>query len=191
MSGPTLVIEWAQPPPPVRLRAFRALMVKLSSHSDERRPRFYDVNVPAERVVLDHLLEVLPAKPGSLAGSEALDQARRVGTFPPAHEAFWFAAKHALGESDGTKALVHVLLLHRRLQHRDVVTGIQAALAARGLHRGCRRARSAKGCRDPEPAPDGHGPAARAGGPAGATAAQLDRTPNRPPATRPASPSSA
>ncbi|UUY52277.1 IS21 family transposase (plasmid) [Streptomyces yangpuensis] len=84
----------------------------------------------AERLVLDHFLEVLLAKPGALAGSEALDQARRAGTFTPAHEAFWSAAKRTLGESDGTKALVHVLLLHRHLQHRDVVAGIQAALAA-------------------------------------------------------------
>jgi transposase len=84
----------------------------------------------AERVVLDHFLEVLVAKPGALAGSEALDQARRAGTFTPAHEAFWSAAKHALGETDGTRALVHVLLLHRHLQHRDVVADIQAALAA-------------------------------------------------------------
>ncbi|MEU1599579.1 IS21 family transposase [Streptomyces sp. NPDC005708] len=83
----------------------------------------------AERVVLDHFLEVLLAKPGALAGSEALDQARREGTFTPAHEAFWAAAKHTLGETDGTKALVHVLLLHRHLQHRDVVAGIRAALA--------------------------------------------------------------
>ncbi|MFB9370679.1 IS21 family transposase [Kitasatospora albolonga] len=84
----------------------------------------------AERMVLDHFLEVLLAKPGALAGSEALDQARHAGTFTPAHEAFWSAAKHTLGESDGTKALVHVLLLHRHLQHRDVVAGITAALAA-------------------------------------------------------------
>lgn len=80
--------------------------------------------------MLDHFLEVLLTKPGALAGSEALDQARRAGTFTPAHEAFWSAAKHALGETDGTRALVHVLLLHRHLQHRDVVAGIQAALAA-------------------------------------------------------------
>ncbi|WP_333738243.1 IS21 family transposase [Streptomyces sp. IBSBF 2806] len=83
----------------------------------------------AERLVLDHFLEVLLAKPGALAGSEALDQARREGTFTPAHEAFWSAAKHGLGESEGTKALVHVLLVHRHLQHRDVVAGMRAALA--------------------------------------------------------------
>ncbi len=83
----------------------------------------------AERVVLDHFLEVLLAKPCALAGSEALDQARREGTFTPAHEALWSTAKHTLGESEGTKALVQVLLLHRHLQHRDVVAGIRAALA--------------------------------------------------------------
>ncbi|MET7784785.1 IS21 family transposase [Streptomyces sp. NPDC005388] len=82
----------------------------------------------AERVVLDHFLEVLLAKPGALAGSEALDQARREGTFTPAHEALWSTAKHTLGDSEGTKALVQVLLLHRHLQHRDVVAGIRAAL---------------------------------------------------------------
>ena len=83
----------------------------------------------AERLVLDHFLEVLLAKPGALAGSEALDQARRQGTFTAAHEAFWSAARAAQGESEGTKTLVHVLLLHRHLQHPDVVAGIRAALA--------------------------------------------------------------
>src|SRR5215212_2625186 len=50
MSGPTLVIELAEPLSPAALREFRALMVGLSSHLDERRPGFFDVNVPAERL---------------------------------------------------------------------------------------------------------------------------------------------
>ncbi|MEU6375465.1 hypothetical protein [Streptomyces sp. NPDC046909] len=83
----------------------------------------------AERIVLDHFLEVLLAKPGALAGSEALDQARHQGTFTAAHEAFWAAAKTSLGDTGGTTELVHVLLLHRHLEHRDVVAGIRAALA--------------------------------------------------------------
>ena len=70
---------------------------------------------------------MLLAKPGALAGSEALDQARRRGTITAAHEAFWSAARR--GEGEGTRALVHVLLLHRHLQHSDVVAGIRAALA--------------------------------------------------------------
>ncbi|MGW2951837.1 DUF6368 family protein [Streptomyces eurythermus] len=50
MSGPTLVIELAEPLSPAVLREFRALMVRLSSHFDEKRPWFFDVNVPAERL---------------------------------------------------------------------------------------------------------------------------------------------
>jgi hypothetical protein len=50
MSGPTLVIELAEPLFPAALREFRALMVGLSSHFDEKRPGFFEVNVPAERL---------------------------------------------------------------------------------------------------------------------------------------------
>ncbi|MFE5829413.1 DUF6368 family protein [Streptomyces sp. NPDC056488] len=50
MSGPTLVIELAEPLSPAVLREFRALMVELSSRFDEKRPGFFDVNVPAERL---------------------------------------------------------------------------------------------------------------------------------------------
>ncbi|MEW2049062.1 DUF6368 family protein [Streptomyces sp. NPDC005476] len=50
MSGPTLVIELAEPLSLAALREFRALMVGLSSHFAEKRPGFFDVNVPAERL---------------------------------------------------------------------------------------------------------------------------------------------
>ncbi|MGW0872841.1 DUF6368 family protein [Streptomyces sp. NPDC002740] len=50
MSGPTLAIELAEPLSPAALREFRALMVGLSSHFAEKRPGFFDVNVPAERL---------------------------------------------------------------------------------------------------------------------------------------------
>jgi hypothetical protein len=50
MSGPTLVIDLAEPLSPAALREFRALMAGLSSHFDEKRPGFFDVNVPAERL---------------------------------------------------------------------------------------------------------------------------------------------
>ncbi|MFD7261114.1 DUF6368 family protein [Streptomyces sp. NPDC059874] len=50
MSGPTLVIELAEPVPPAALRELRALMVALSSRFEEKRPGFFDVNVPAERL---------------------------------------------------------------------------------------------------------------------------------------------
>ncbi|MFM9556591.1 MULTISPECIES: DUF6368 family protein [Streptomyces] len=50
MSGPTLVIDLAEPLSPAQLREFRALMVGLSSRFAEKRPGFFDVNVPAERL---------------------------------------------------------------------------------------------------------------------------------------------
>ena len=84
----------------------------------------------AEHLVLDHYLEALLTKPGALERSEALHQARAGGTFTAVHEAFWAAAKKALGDIEGTKSLVKVLLLHRHQQHADVVIGIRAAIAA-------------------------------------------------------------
>ncbi|MFJ4872576.1 DUF6368 family protein [Streptomyces sp. NPDC088757] len=50
MSGPTLVIELAEPLSPAALGEFRALVVGLSSHFDEERPGSFDVNVPVERL---------------------------------------------------------------------------------------------------------------------------------------------
>ncbi|MFI0405520.1 IS21 family transposase [Actinomadura sp. 3N508] len=82
----------------------------------------------AERIVLDHYLEVLLTKPGALAGSEALDQARRQGVFTAVHEALWAQATGRLGETEGTKTLVQVLLLHRHLHGDDVLAGISRCL---------------------------------------------------------------
>jgi transposase len=77
---------------------------------------------------LDHYLEVLQRKPGALPGATALAQARASGTFTQAHDAFWAAARHQLGDAKGTRALVEVLLLHRHLPASDVIAGITAAL---------------------------------------------------------------
>ena len=52
----------------------------------------------------------------------------RSGSFTQAHEAFWAAARHQLGDAKGTHALVEVLLLHRHLPAEDVIAGITAAL---------------------------------------------------------------
>jgi hypothetical protein len=43
-------------------------------------------------------------------------------------DAFWAAARKALGDSAGTRALIEVLLLHRHLEPVDVLAGITAAL---------------------------------------------------------------
>ncbi len=82
------------------------------------------------RDTLDHYLEILLAKPGALAGSTGLAQARAAGTFTPAHDAFWAAARAAHGDAAGTRALIEVLLLHRRMPAEAVLAGITAALQA-------------------------------------------------------------
>ncbi|MEW2634890.1 DUF6368 family protein [Streptomyces sp. NPDC048389] len=75
MSGPMLVIELAEPLSPALLREFRALMVGLSSHFDEKRPGFFDVNVPAERLGVEDSREEDWRKPFPLPllGSTSAD----------------------------------------------------------------------------------------------------------------------
>lgn len=79
---------------------------------------------------LDHYLEILLGKPGALPGSTALAQARAAGRFTASHEAFWAAARGKHGDAAGTRALIEVLLLHRRLAGDAVLAGIRAALSA-------------------------------------------------------------
>jgi hypothetical protein len=84
----------------------------------------------AEHLELDHYLEILVRKPGALPGSAALAQARAAGVFTSVHEAFWAAARARHGDAAGTRALIEVLLLHRRMPPGQVIAGIAAALAA-------------------------------------------------------------
>lgn len=78
---------------------------------------------------LDHYLEILLRKPGALPGATALAQARAAKVFTAEHDRFWAAARKAHGDAAGTRALVEVLLLHRRLDHAEILAGITAALA--------------------------------------------------------------
>jgi transposase len=78
---------------------------------------------------LDHYLEILSRKPGAMAGSTALAQARAAGVFTGAHERYWTAARRERGDGAGTRALIEVLLLHRRMPAGDVLAGIDAVLS--------------------------------------------------------------
>jgi transposase len=84
----------------------------------------------SEALVLDHYLEVLARTPGALPGATALARARASGACSPTHEEFWETARRRLGDGDGTRALIEVLLAHRQLPHAAMVTGMAAALAA-------------------------------------------------------------
>jgi transposase len=77
---------------------------------------------------LDHYLEILTHKPGAMAGSTALAQARAKGVFTDTHDRFWIAARRERGDANGTRALIEVLLLHRRMTAADVLAGVEAVL---------------------------------------------------------------
>jgi hypothetical protein len=79
---------------------------------------------------LDHYLEILVRKPGALPGSTALAQARTTGVFTGLHDEFWARARTEHGDGDGTRALIEVLLLHRRMPATAVAAGLRAALRA-------------------------------------------------------------
>lgn len=83
----------------------------------------------SEDLTLDHYLEILTRKPGAMAGSTALAQARAGGAFGAVHERFWAEARRAKGDGAGTRALIGVLLLHRAMPAGAVVAGMEAALA--------------------------------------------------------------
>ena len=96
-----------------------------------RHPRL--IAKGGENLVLDHYLEALMRKPGAMPGSAVLGRARETGAFTAAHEAFWSAARRALGEPAATRELIGVLLLHRHMDDADVIAGIGAALSV-GAH---------------------------------------------------------
>lgn len=81
-----------------------------------------------ETLVLDHYLEVLHYKPGALPGATALAQARAAGAFTPAHDAYWSLARRRLGDRDGTRALIEVLLAHRSLPAEALLAALTAAV---------------------------------------------------------------
>jgi transposase len=119
---------------PVRYVAQR-LDVRLGADSVEvldgsrivaRHPR--GIVKGSEVLTLDHYLEVLAAKPGAVRNATALARARASGAFTDIHDRFWNAARHRLGERDGTKALIEVLLAHRILPATAVIAGMAAAL---------------------------------------------------------------
>ena len=82
-----------------------------------------------EVLVLDHYLEVLAFKPGAFPGATALARARASGAFSATHERFWAEARRRLGDRDGTKVLLEVLLCHRSLPAEAVIAGMEAAMS--------------------------------------------------------------
>ena len=80
------------------------------------------------QVTLDHYLDLLRRKPGAFKGSLPLSQARDAGTFPPLYDHLWEALNQRYGETDGTKQLLEVLLLHRQAPQAHVEAAVTEAL---------------------------------------------------------------
>ena len=115
--------------------ARRAVTVRLGAQSFEvmaegkvvaRHAR--SLHKGTEDLVLDHYLEILQHKPGAMPGSTALAQARASGSFSATHERFWVAARAKLGDGAGTRALIGVVLLQRRMATDVVVAAMEATL---------------------------------------------------------------
>jgi hypothetical protein len=85
------------------------------------------------RLELDHYLEALIRKPGAFPGATALEQAGSAGKFTPVHDAWWDQARKVHGERDGTRSLIEVLLLGRRIPHEHLAAGLATALRAGAL----------------------------------------------------------
>jgi hypothetical protein len=84
----------------------------------------------AEILVLGHYLEVLRYKPGALPGATALAQAKAAGAFTQVHQRYWDAARRALGDAAGARALIEVLLAHRTLPAAALTAAMSTAISA-------------------------------------------------------------
>ena len=81
-----------------------------------------------ERLKLDHYLELLQHKPGALERCRPLRQARDRGEWPQSYDRLWDKLKERYGDSDGTRQLLEVLLLHRQGDHKEVHRAVEKAL---------------------------------------------------------------
>jgi hypothetical protein len=110
-----------------------------------------------ESLVLDHYLEVLRVKPGALPGATALARARASGAFSIDHDDYWSEARRRLGDRDGTRCVIEVLLAHRQLPADAIRAGIRACLAVGVVDPAVVivEARRASGDRDPVIVPIG------------------------------------
>ena len=95
-------------------------------------PRLYGVY--GEQLDLDHYLELLRLKPGAMARSRPLRQAREGGRWPADYDGLWQAMTKRFGVSEGTRQMVDVLLLHREAPADTVHCAVSLALEYGGYN---------------------------------------------------------
>lgn len=109
----------------VRVHATRVVMVHGGKVVAEHE-RLHLKN--AERLDLEHYLDLLWYKPGALAGSRPLRQARERGELPPDFDCLWQALQERHGDAEGTRQLIGVMLLYRSADREAVTTAVGLAL---------------------------------------------------------------
>lgn len=108
----------------------------------------------AERLVLDHYLDLLWEKPGALAGSRPLRQARDRREWPAEYDRLWATLKERHGEQEGTRQMVGILLLCREVPVERVHTAVGLAMSYGCLDLGAITTLLRQlGQTDPRPAP--------------------------------------
>ena len=100
---------------------------------------------------LDHYLELLAVKPGALARSLALAQARQRGQWPGCFDELWKHIETRVGRSEAARQIVDVLMLCREHGPDRVELAVRGALAA-GAHDGRAVAVLARQATRPAPA---------------------------------------
>lgn len=86
-----------------------------------------------EHLELDHYLELLVERPGAFPGSLPLHQARVRGDFPPSYDLLWTRLRARLGDRAGTRAMIEVLLAHRRYPKEVMRQAVERALDRGGI----------------------------------------------------------
>ena len=78
---------------------------------------------------LEHYLDVLEHKPGALAGSTPLAQARQQGRWPVSYDRFWDGLMERHGRQKGTKEMIGLLQLGRSHGPEKLRAAVDEALA--------------------------------------------------------------
>lgn len=106
----------------------REIEVMADGKSVATHPRLRGSQLRSAR--LDHYLELLKNKPGSLEHSLALRQEREQGRWPDCFDELWQQLKERLGASEAARQIVDVLLLCRDHDPKIVELAVRGVLTA-------------------------------------------------------------
>ncbi|MFF7382448.1 DUF6368 family protein [Streptomyces griseoluteus] len=142
MAGPTLVIEFAEPVSSAALSEFSALMRGLSTHFEQRRDGYFDVNVPVERLGVeaagldaheaDGRRPFLVYQMGPGVGDESIFEAEHADE-PAVEAVLGFKPTHAVNVSAGcNREIDHVAAALLTAAVLDVLGGVVKAELSEG-----------------------------------------------------------